>query len=82
MTTQTATDVLNKYFLDSRSRLLDLAAALDRMDRAPEAASLHADPRWKKLHDALRIIGDAAPDRAERVQMLFSLPFDPQWRNT
>jgi hypothetical protein len=73
-----APEVLNREFPEIRARLLQLAAALDRMDRA--AGSPEADPRPQKIREALEILLEARPDRAERMQLLFSLPYDPGWR--
>jgi hypothetical protein len=73
-----APEVLNREFPDIRARLLQLAAALDRMDRA--AGSPEADPRRQKVREALAILLEAGPDRAERMQLLFSLPYEPGWK--
>lgn len=77
-TASDAKQVLDRDFLASRCRLVDLAAALDRMDRAP--GSVADDPRVGKLHAALKILADGQPDRAKRLQMLFSLPYRATWR--
>ncbi|HEV2968776.1 MAG TPA: hypothetical protein VGY55_02230 [Pirellulales bacterium] len=73
-----APEVLSREFPEIRARLLQLAAALDRMDRA--AGSPEADPRRQKVRDALAILLEPEPDRAERMQLLFSLPYDPEWK--
>ncbi|HEY2148442.1 MAG TPA: hypothetical protein VGH32_10925 [Pirellulales bacterium] len=73
-----APEVLNREFPEIRARLLQLAAALDRMDRA--AGSPENDPRRQKIREALAILLESGPDRAERIQLLFSLPYDPEWR--
>jgi hypothetical protein len=74
-----APEVLNREFPEIRARLLQLAAALDRMDRA--AGTSEGDPRRQKIREALAILlGDSAPDRAERLQLLFSLPYDESWK--
>lgn len=74
-----ANAVLEKDFLEMRHRVLDLAAAFDRIDRADNAKAIHDDPRVRMLCDALRLLTDGEPDRAERVQMAFSEPYDPRW---
>jgi hypothetical protein len=71
----------HRQFLEMRHRLLDLAAALDRIDRAGGAAEVGLDPRMTALLCAASILTDGQPDRAERVQMLFSRPYDPTWRD-
>ena len=71
--------VLNRVFLDLRSRVLDIAAALDRIDRAPEAADHHPDRRVAQLRRAIQTLLEPGPDRAETVQQIFSLDYDPNW---
>lgn len=74
--------VMDAYFLDVRSMILEIAAALDRHDAAAEraasnrAASAAADddPRRRKIEEALRILASRGPrnDRAEQILLLFS----------
>jgi len=78
-TTRTAVEVLDRDFLETRHRLLDIAAALDRMDRADGAGQVHSDHRYTQLEQAVRVLADGQPNRAERVQMVFSLPYDGKW---
>jgi hypothetical protein len=74
-------EVLNRDFLDTRSRILDLAAALDRLDRAPnKTGDHHPDRRLAQLRQALEALLEPGPGRAETVQRLFSLEYDPDWR--
>jgi hypothetical protein len=73
-----APEVLNREFPEIRARLLQLAAALDRMDRA--TGSPEADGRRQKVREALQILLESGPDRAERMQLLFSLPYDADWK--
>ncbi len=70
--------VLDHYYLDCRCMVLELAAALDRHDRAPAAPSgaQHADDRLALLHQAIQILAvpSAQPDRAARILQLLSDP--------
>ncbi|HEX7377077.1 MAG TPA: hypothetical protein VF278_08190 [Pirellulales bacterium] len=75
----TAPQVLDREFLELRAKLLELAAGLDRIDRA--AGDVEADPRLGKIEQALEVLGSDEPGRAEQVQMIFSLPFDQRWRD-
>jgi hypothetical protein len=68
--------VLDGYFLEARSKLLDLAAILDRIDRGGGSA----DPRLSRIHDAVAALRESGVSRAERVQNIFSLPYDPNWK--
>lgn len=77
MTPLPAARALDMFFLDARSRLLDLAATLDRLDRGDGSAA--ADPRLERIRQALLTLLEAGPGRAERVQQLFSLAYDPDW---
>jgi hypothetical protein len=75
-----ASDVLNREFLEVRARLLQVAAALDRLDRAE--GSVEDDPRFQNIHRVLEVLHSAEPKRAEQVQMIFSRPYSPEWRET
>ena len=69
--------ILNRDFLEIRAKILELAAALDRLDRAPGDAP---DPRRVKLQEGLDAVRSIEPGRAEVVQRIFSLEYDPEWR--
>jgi hypothetical protein len=74
-----AIDSLNRDYLEMRSRLLDLAAALDRIDTAGSPQAARSDPRMTKLLAGLRVLADGNGDRAERVQRVFSQPYEEGW---
>jgi hypothetical protein len=69
---------MDREFLGIRCRLIELAAALDRIDRNDGDAA--ADPRMAQVLRSLEILADRRPERAERVQATFSLPYDEKWR--
>ncbi len=73
-----ATDAFEREFLKMRHRVLDVAAALDRIDGADGAEAVLRDPRMTMLREAVQTLTSGKPDRAERVQMIFSIPFDNQ----
>ena len=77
MTAMSAPRVLDQFYLDARSRLLDVAATLDRLDRGEGSAA--ADQRVERIRQALLILLEQGGGRAERVQKLFSLEYDPDW---
>ena len=77
MTPLPADRALDMFFLDARSRLLDLAATLDRLDRGD--GSVADDPRLARVRKALLTLLETEPGRAERVQQIFSLGYDPDW---
>ena len=75
MTPLPANTVLEGHFLEVRSKLLDLAAILDRIDRGGGVN----DPRLDRLRQAVELLSAGGPDQAAKVQELFSLPYDPSW---
>ena len=77
MTPIPAPVALDSYFLEARSRLLDVAATLDRIDRG--SGSVASDPRIERIKSALSVLTGAGPDRAERIQQIFSLPYEANW---
>ena len=75
------TEVLDRDFLETRGRILEVAAALDRIDRAPGRAHEAPDRRLAQLRQAIEALLEPGPGRAETVQRLFSLDYDPKWRD-
>ena len=65
------TQVVDAYFMEHRARILDLAAFLDRVDRAGPGAD---DFRMQAVRAAVAILGDGRPERARRVLELLSDP--------
>jgi hypothetical protein len=74
-----ATQALDTYYLEARSKLLDLAAIIDRVRRGGGAEAVACDARWGRINRALELLQSAEPDRAAAVQQLFSLSYDPDW---
>ena len=68
---QTREEVINTYFLEHRAKLLDIAAFLDRIDRAKSTTD-EADFRDVALRQAIGILTDGQPHRARRILNLFS----------
>ena len=66
----TRPEVLDLYFMDARCKLIELAAFLDRVDRAPG----EADFRHAALRQALRHLAEGESGRAERVLLSLSDP--------
>jgi hypothetical protein len=73
----TAPEAFERYFLETRAKIIDIAANLDRLDRLE--GSVESDPRRLQIDEALRIILEDTERRTEKIQMLFSRPYDPQW---
>jgi len=69
---KSAKQLLDMYFLDIRSALLETAAAFDRIERAEGGAEIFEDPRLGNLKKACDIIKNSRENRAEQFLTLFS----------
>ncbi len=67
----TGPQVVDLYFMEHRAKLLDIAAFLDRLDRAgqPDGAG---DVRVRALRRAIPLLVDGDGDRARRILELLS----------
>lgn len=66
----TRQQVLDLYFMDARSKLIDLAAFIDRVERA----NGEDDFRMKALREALKNLSSEGKERAKQVLLTFSDP--------
>jgi hypothetical protein len=66
----TRQQVLDLYFMDARSKLIDLAAFIDRVERA----SGEDDFRMKSLRTALKELSSGSKEKAKQVLLSFSDP--------
>ena len=66
----TREEVLDLYFMEARSKVIDLAAFMDRVERA----SGEEDFRMKAFREALRELEKGNSDRAKRVLLSLSDP--------
>ncbi|MGD9648294.1 MAG: hypothetical protein AB7U73_21460 [Pirellulales bacterium] len=71
-------ELFEREFLGLRAKILEIAATLDRLDRA--AGSLAGEPRVEQVREAFALLSTPESDRAERVQLVFSRPYDPNWK--
>jgi hypothetical protein len=62
--------VVDRYFLEHRAKVLDIAAFLDRVDRAQGDGA--DDYRVTALRECCAVLLDGKPDRARRVLELLS----------
>jgi hypothetical protein len=62
--------VLDLYFMDARSKLIDLAAFIDRVDRAEGSE----DFRMSSFRAALAHLTQSRPGKAKDVLLAFSDP--------
>ena len=78
--TREALAILDRDFLEIRCKILEIAATLDRIDRAPAHHPEHPDLRLGQIRQALEALSIPGPDRAETIQRIFSLEYDKSWR--
>ena len=69
----TQRELIDEYFMEERVKVIDLAAFLDRLDRAREIDA-EDDFRLRSIRDALAVLAGADGNRVQRVQMIFSDP--------
>ena len=69
----TQRELIAEYFMEHRVQVLELAAFLDRLDRARELDAAD-DFRLRSIREALAVLSGGDGSRVERVQMIFSDP--------
>jgi hypothetical protein len=69
----TQRELIDEYFMEERVKVIDLAAFLDRLDRARERDA-DDDFRLRSIRDALAVLAGDDAGRVQRVQMIFSDP--------
>lgn len=65
--------VIDLYFMEHRAKVLDIAAFLDRLDRAKDDIG-REDFRVRGLREAIAILLDGRGERARRILDHFSDP--------
>ena len=68
---QTQEQVIGMYFLEHRAKLLDIAAFLDRVDRA-QLEVVGSDFRHDAFKQAIGLLIDGEPGRVKRILELLS----------
>ena len=66
-----ARELVDEFFIENRTRLLEIAAFLDRLDRADRGSR---DFRMRAFDEALKILSGPSKDRVNEIQMLLSDP--------
>lgn len=74
----TAEQVLQQEFLLARARILELAATLDRIQRAGGQVEQH--PQMQLLRRGFEVLTGQSDERAQQVQLLFSRHYAADWR--
>ena len=76
---KTGRELVDEYFIENRTRVLEIAAFLDRLDRADDTLG-DRDFRARAFREALAVLASGPADaesgesRVMRIQMLFSDP--------
>jgi hypothetical protein len=65
-------EIIDLYFLEHRAKLLDIAAFLDRMDRAQNLSPGKKDYRMKSIEKSLQVLMDGQTKRVARILDIFS----------
>jgi hypothetical protein len=68
----TGSQIVDEYFIENRTRLLEIAAFLDRLDRVDRQCA-EQDFRMQVFRDAVDALATPG-DRLNRIQMLLSDP--------
>jgi hypothetical protein len=66
--------IMQEYFIENRTRVLEIAAFLDRLERASDGASPVEDFRMGALQRALTVLASNDPDKLGQIQLIFSDP--------
>jgi hypothetical protein len=70
----TTGQVIDGYFIENRTRLLEIASFLDRLDRSSDGANPTSDFRMEALQHAIGVLASQTPDRVHQIQMILSDP--------
>ena len=76
---KTGRELVDEYFIENRTRVLEVAAFLDRLDRTDDSLA-DRDFRIRAIREAIAILNadpteaDRTTTRVERIQLLMSDP--------
>lgn len=72
--------VLSREQFKIRAKLIEIAAILDRIDRAN--GEVDDDPRMMEIRKSLEVLSGSNGDsnRAAKIQMIYSRTFDAEWK--
>lgn len=75
-----ADQIFDRVFLETRAKLLSVAATLDRLDRAEGTDRVENDFRMEQIRRSIDIIRNESGNRAEQLQIVFSDEYDAGWK--
>jgi len=70
----TTDQIVDEYFIENRTRLLELAAFLERIDRSADGVDARGDFRMAAFRQALHVLASNLPDKMDQIQYIFSDP--------
>lgn len=76
----TAPEIFDRVFLETRAKLLEVAATLDRLDRAEGTDTVTSDFRMEQIRKSISVIQNEAGSRAEQLQIIFSDEYEEGWK--
>ena len=74
-----SSQILDREYLTLRAKILEIAASLDRIERAE--GDVNEEDRLIQIRKGLEILLGSGTNRAEQIQMLFSHPYKEDWQN-
>lgn len=76
----TASEIFDRVFLETRAKLLEVAATLDRLDRAAGTDTVASDFRMEQIRNSIDVIQNESGNRAEQLQIIFSEEYEEGWK--
>jgi hypothetical protein len=70
----TTRQIIDEYFIENRTRLLDVAAFLDRLERSADGRPAGEDFRMEAFDRALCVLSAKGSSKMEQIQLVFSDP--------
>jgi hypothetical protein len=70
----TSEQLVDEYFIENRNRVLEVAAFLDRLDRADVSGKSVLDFRMRAFAEALAVLSGPEGSRLSRIQAILSDP--------
>ncbi len=79
MVERSAEQIVADDFMIARARIVELAATLDRIERA--TGDVEDSKNMQLLIQGMQVLCDEEVEKAKRVQLLMSRHYDPQWQS-
>ena len=76
---RSAEQIVSDEFMIARAKILELAATLDRIERA--TGDVDGSRSMQLLVQGMNILCDDEVEKVKRVQLLMSRQYEPQWQS-